>query len=125
VPTLIVVSSAVDAESSARLRDAGCEVLVRPGGTPREDLAWLFAELGQRRMTNVLVEGGGRLLGALLDGRMIDEIHAFVAPKLVGGGPAPSAIAGDGVSQMADALPLIDPVIEQTGGDVYIRGRLR
>jgi diaminohydroxyphosphoribosylaminopyrimidine deaminase/5-amino-6-(5-phosphoribosylamino)uracil reductase len=125
IPTLIVVSSAADAGTIERLRDAGCEVLERPEGTPAESLAWLLRELGQRRMTNVLVEGGGRLLGTLLDGRMVDEIHAFVAPKIVGGGQAPPPVAGEGVSRISEALSLIDPIIEQTGDDVYIHGRLR
>ena len=69
-----------------RLRDAGCEVFVCDGETHAARLDALLAELGRRRLTNVLVEGGGRLLGSLLDARAIDEVHVFIAPKLVGGG---------------------------------------
>jgi len=39
-------------------------------------------------MTNVLVEGGGRLLGTLFDMRAVDEVHAFIAPKFAGGATA-------------------------------------
>ena len=46
-------------------------------------------ELGRRRMTNVLVEGGSQLLGSLFDAGEIDEVHVFIAPKLIGGPAAP------------------------------------
>ena len=60
-------------------------MLVCPGESHAERLAWLLDELGRRQMTNVLVEGGGQLLGSLLDAGQIDEVHAFIAPKLIGG----------------------------------------
>ena len=44
-------------------------------------------------MTNVLVEGGAGLLGSLFDAGFVDEVHAFVAPKIVGGA-GPSAVGG-------------------------------
>jgi diaminohydroxyphosphoribosylaminopyrimidine deaminase/5-amino-6-(5-phosphoribosylamino)uracil reductase len=74
-------------------------------------------------MTNVLVEGGARLLGSLLDLRQIDEVHAFIAPKLVGGQSAPSAIAGLGFEQMASAMALEPPKVEQLGADVHVHAR--
>ena len=75
----------------AAARSAGCEVLVCPGATHAARLDALLAELGRRQMTNVLVEGGGRVLGSLLDARQIDEVHVFIAPKLVGGDAAPGS----------------------------------
>jgi diaminohydroxyphosphoribosylaminopyrimidine deaminase/5-amino-6-(5-phosphoribosylamino)uracil reductase len=76
-------------------------------------------------MTNVLVEGGSQLLGTLFDLRAIDEVHVFIAPKLVGGAAAPGPIAGVGLERMADALSLADISIEELDGDVYVHGRLR
>ena len=75
-------------------------------------------------MTNILVEGGARLLGALFDAGQIDEVHAFVAPKLIGGSSAPGAIGGAGADLMAKALSLSSPRIEQCGADVYVHGRV-
>ena len=49
--------------TASGLRDAGCEVFVCEGATPAARLDALLDELGRRRMTNVLVEGGGRLAG--------------------------------------------------------------
>lgn len=98
------------------LRSQGVEVLT---ATPAE----LLNELGQRRMTNVLVEGGGKLLGRLFDERLVDEVWAFVAPKLVGG-ESPGPIAGVGHALMSEAAGLSDATHESIDGDLLIRGRL-
>ena len=87
-------------------------------------LASLLDELGRREMTNLLVEGGGRLLGSLFDHRAIDEVHAFVRAKLIGGADAPSPIAGTGLERIADACRIDPPTYQIIGGDVYIHGRI-
>src|SRR5581483_9502368 len=79
-PTLIATTA--DESATAALRAAGCEVLRLPGGaTGRPEFADLLRELGRRRWTNLLVEGGGDVLGSFLDARLIDETHVFVAPR--------------------------------------------
>ncbi|HTM53549.1 MAG TPA: bifunctional diaminohydroxyphosphoribosylaminopyrimidine deaminase/5-amino-6-(5-phosphoribosylamino)uracil reductase RibD [Pirellulales bacterium] len=123
-PVLVAASEQSPSENRQRLTAAGCEVLLCPGSSPRERLAWLLDELGRRRMTNLLVEGGGQLLGTLFDMRQVDEVHAFIATRLVGGQSAPAPIGGQGLGQIASALELVDPTIEVTGGDIYVRGRL-
>ncbi len=81
----------------------------------------ILADLGRRRFTNALVEGGAGLLGAVLDSRAADEFHVFVAPKLIGG-IAPSPVGGAGAALMADALALERVTFEASGGDVYVHG---
>jgi diaminohydroxyphosphoribosylaminopyrimidine deaminase/5-amino-6-(5-phosphoribosylamino)uracil reductase len=85
----------------------------------------LLDELGRRRMTNVLVEGGSQLLGGLFNLRAIDEVHVFIAPKIAGGAAAPSPIGGAGIDRMAEALQLAEISIEELDGDVYVHGRVR
>jgi diaminohydroxyphosphoribosylaminopyrimidine deaminase / 5-amino-6-(5-phosphoribosylamino)uracil reductase len=76
-------------------------------------------------MTNVLVEGGSELLGSFFDAGAVDEVHVFVAPKLIGGHGAASPIGGMGVDKIADGMNLSDPQIRHVGEDVYIHGRVR
>lgn len=123
----VLVAAAANAPESRchALREAGVEVWQAPPGATALHNRWLalLDELGRRRMTNVLVEGGAQVLGALLDAGEIDEVHAFIAPKLIGGaGPAP--LAGQGIARMADARVLQDVVVFQLGNDLYVRGRL-
>ena len=86
------------------------------------DLPALLAELGRRRMTNVLVEGGGQLLGSCFDARLVDECHVFIAPKLVGGAGAPGPVGGQGVAAIGDALDLESVEVTAAGRDLYVRG---
>ncbi len=123
-PTLLACGPEAPKEKLEILEQLGCEVFVCEGETQAERLDALLLELGRREITNLLVEGGGELLGVLFDAGMIDEVHAFLAPKLIGGRSAPTPLAGIGLAAMADARGLVNPVIEQLEGDIYIHGRL-
>ncbi|MDX1946175.1 MAG: bifunctional diaminohydroxyphosphoribosylaminopyrimidine deaminase/5-amino-6-(5-phosphoribosylamino)uracil reductase RibD [Pirellulaceae bacterium] len=124
IPTLIAAGPDADEKDLRRLTAAGCEVLPFAAPTHYERLIELLDELGRRRMTNVLVEGGGQLLGTLLDARQIDEVHIFIAPKLFGGEKAPGPLAGAGIEQVADAIALANLHLQTLGGDLYLSGRL-
>ena len=76
-------------------------------------------------MMNVLVEGGGTLIGSLLDNELIDEVHAFIAPKLIGGASSPGPVAGKGIDKVASAFKIDSMSIESVGADVYLRGRIK
>lgn len=106
------------------LTSGGGEVLVVDSADHMSQVRALLDELGRRRMTNVLFEGGGQVQGALFDAGVVDEVHAFVAPKIAGGNGAPTPVAGMGVSRMESALELVDVTIAQTGTDMYLRGRV-
>ena len=124
VPVLVAAGEQSPGENRDRLAAAGCEVFVCQGADSGQRLDSLLLELGRRRMTNVLVEGGGQVLGSLFDARQIDEVHAFIAPKLVGGCHAPSPIAGVGLAEMLQAATLEEVNIRQVGTDVYVSGRI-
>jgi diaminohydroxyphosphoribosylaminopyrimidine deaminase/5-amino-6-(5-phosphoribosylamino)uracil reductase len=121
VPT-IIVGAAVPPGRAAELRALGCEVLTLPGVDGRVDVGALLEELGRRRMTNVLVEGGAGVLGSLLDAGAIDEVHVFVAPSLAGGANALTPVGGRGVERIADVARLEQWRFEDVGGDLYIHG---
>ncbi|MCL2118248.1 MAG: bifunctional diaminohydroxyphosphoribosylaminopyrimidine deaminase/5-amino-6-(5-phosphoribosylamino)uracil reductase RibD [Planctomycetaceae bacterium] len=110
--------------NAAILAERGCEVLPLAGVTHHERMVGLLRHLAQRGVTNLLTEGGGMLLGTLLDLQFIDEVHVFIAPKLVGGRETAVPIGGLGLEQMRDAIPLRNPVIETIGTDVYLYGRI-
>lgn len=124
VPLLVAVSERAAPDACVKLSAAGAEVVACRGDSHEARLAALLDELGRRRMTNVLVEGGGRLLGLLFDGGAVDEVHVFIAPKIAGGTAALSPVGGVGVERMADALRLADIAIEELEGDVYVHGRV-
>jgi len=124
VPVLVAVGPEASEAERRRLAEAGCEVFPCRADNHAARLDELLTELGRRRLTNVLVEGGGQLMGSLLDAGQIDEVHVFIAPKVVGGVAAVSPVAGGGIAEMARALALEDPQLRQVASDAYLSGRL-
>jgi len=124
VPVLIAVGPEAPLDRCRALEQAGCEVFRCSGQTRQERLLQLLDELGRRRMTNLLVEGGAQLLGQLFDAGQIDELHVFVAPKLFGGGEAPGPIGGFGFDSPDSGVRLEKMHIEQVGPDLYVHGRV-
>ncbi len=123
-PVLLAIGERADPERRRLLEEAGCELVVCPGADPAQRLEHLIFDLGRRRWTNLLVEGGGRLVGSLFDRHWIDEVHVFIAPKLVGGALAPGPVAGAGRAEIPPLASLVRPHVELLGEDVYISGRL-
>lgn len=124
-PVLVATATEAPAEKVSALEQAGVDVLRLPADAAGEvSLPALCDELGRRRFTNVLIEGGQKLLGACFDQRLIDEVYVFIAPKLVGGTDAPRSIAGRGVPLMNDALRLEHLEIRNIDSDVLIHGRI-
>jgi diaminohydroxyphosphoribosylaminopyrimidine deaminase/5-amino-6-(5-phosphoribosylamino)uracil reductase len=125
-PVIVAVASNAEGGRCRRLEEAGVEVLRldQPPSQAGLPLESLLEQLGVRRMTNVLVEGGATLLGALFDRQLIDECHVFLAPQLLGGRDAPTPLAGVGLDRLASAARLDQPQIEVLDGDVYVHGPL-
>lgn len=123
-PVLVAAGPDASRDRCQQLVADGCEVFLCHQTDHSQRLDQLLDELGRRQMTNVLVEGGGRLLGSLFDADAIDEVHVFISPKLVGGNPSHVALAGQGIALMEEAIALETPVIEQHGENMYVYGRL-
>jgi diaminohydroxyphosphoribosylaminopyrimidine deaminase/5-amino-6-(5-phosphoribosylamino)uracil reductase len=123
-PTVIAVGPQADPAHLTALEAGGCQVWRDRSNDRLTRLANLWRKFGELRYTNVLVEGGGQLLGALRDAQLIDEVHVFIAPKIIGGVEAPGPIGGVGVDRIGTALQLDAPAIERIGDDVYVSGRV-
>ncbi|MCA1579430.1 MAG: bifunctional diaminohydroxyphosphoribosylaminopyrimidine deaminase/5-amino-6-(5-phosphoribosylamino)uracil reductase RibD [Acidobacteria bacterium] len=86
------------------------------------DLCLVLTELGRRSIQSVLVEGGASVAGSFIDANLVNKVTFFIAPKIVGGSDAPSAIAGRGFERMTHALELERLEITQRGRDLEITG---
>ena len=60
------------------------------------DLGAVLEELGSRSIQSVLVEGGSTVAGEFVDAGLVNKVTFFIAPKIVGGTDAPSAVGGKG-----------------------------
>ena len=125
IPVLVATGPKAPADRLRALAAAGCEVWQAAAADPRDRLHELLAELGSRRLTNVLVEGGPTVLGSLADASLVDEVWAFVAPTIIGGAASPSPVAGTGIATLASATAIEIEHTDHPGGDLFIRGVVR
>lgn len=123
-PVLACVSRRCNEDTITRLNDAGIEVL-QTSSVEHVSLIEVLDFLGQRQMTHVLLECGPGLLGAFQDQQLIDEVHVFVAPKLVGGVAACPPVGGQGHDRIP-ALPSLKSCRHLIlGQDVLIEGQVQ
>jgi diaminohydroxyphosphoribosylaminopyrimidine deaminase/5-amino-6-(5-phosphoribosylamino)uracil reductase len=81
-------------------------------------------KLAQMEITNILVEGGGTLIGSLFDDGLVDKVMFFIAPKIIGGKNAISSVMGRGISCMDKAIKLKEIKVRRLGEDILFEGRL-
>ncbi|MGO2110457.1 MAG: bifunctional diaminohydroxyphosphoribosylaminopyrimidine deaminase/5-amino-6-(5-phosphoribosylamino)uracil reductase RibD [Pseudoclavibacter sp.] len=101
----------------ARVRGEGGELL----HLPTRDVLRVLAELGGREVRHLLVEGGPTLATAFLRAGLVDELHAYAAPLLLGGG---TSVVGDlGIQALDDAHRWQTERVERLGDDVLLVAR--
>lgn len=126
-PTWIAHGTGADPGRRAALAAAGVVLLEIPAGARGGlELAALLGELARRDVLRVLVEGGGRLHGALLDAGLADRVSVFVAPVILGDPGAPGLATREAPpTAIASALRLERVTVERHGADTLVRGHLR
>ncbi|MDO5581567.1 MAG: bifunctional diaminohydroxyphosphoribosylaminopyrimidine deaminase/5-amino-6-(5-phosphoribosylamino)uracil reductase RibD [Planctomycetia bacterium] len=124
VPLLLVFGPDTPKEKALFWEKKGAEVLVLNVPTHEQRLILLMEKLAERGITNLLVEGGGILLGHLFDLEYLDEVYVFIAPKIIGGKEAVVPVAGLGFEHMKNAIPILSRHVETIGSDIMISGRL-
>lgn len=125
IPVLVVASRSAPAPRISALQSAGVEVLQLsgvPGQPDRPSISQLCVELGTRKMTHVLIEGGAGVLGAAFDSRVVNECHVFIAPRIIGGQAALSPIGGRGAESMNEVHALRNLQFTMLGDNVYLHG---
>jgi diaminohydroxyphosphoribosylaminopyrimidine deaminase/5-amino-6-(5-phosphoribosylamino)uracil reductase len=125
VPLTVVVSRAAPRASTDTLEAHGAEVLVAQGENETARVRAALAQLGEGGITSILLEGGPHLAGAFLDAGEIDEMRLFLAPIVLGGRTARSALEGEGVETIAEAARALSVHCEPLGEDLLLCARLR
>jgi len=106
------------------LREVAGRVFELPRGRDRHvDLEAGMAQLAEAGLTTLLVEGGGGLAAALLRANLVDEVHWFLAPRLIGA-DGRAGLAALGLGRLADAISLEDMQVTRRGEDLHVCGRI-
>jgi diaminohydroxyphosphoribosylaminopyrimidine deaminase/5-amino-6-(5-phosphoribosylamino)uracil reductase len=126
VPTWVICT--VDAPTSAEVQlvERGVEVLRGPPSAEgRIDPPAALRLLATRGIVAAMIEGGAELAGSALAAGLVDELHAFIGPILLGPRGRPGAVDWAGPGTPAEAPRIVDPQWEVCGVDAHVWGSLR
>jgi len=98
VPTIIVVSKKISKINLEKLKKFPIEVIV--SGKNSINLESLLNILNKRKITTLLVEGGGTVNWQFIKNNLFDEILLTVAPFIIGGTEAITFVQGDGFDKI-------------------------
>lgn len=135
-PLRVVLDSQLKIRQSARIvgsntliattksgRVGAAEVVrLPPAPDGRVSLPALLDELGRRGTLSLLVEGGAEVHASFFAAGLVDKVHAYVAPRLIGGREAPGPLGGQGVDQLTASPHLSEVDFVRLGDDLLITG---
>ncbi|HRY29147.1 MAG TPA: bifunctional diaminohydroxyphosphoribosylaminopyrimidine deaminase/5-amino-6-(5-phosphoribosylamino)uracil reductase RibD [Elusimicrobiota bacterium] len=121
-PTWVITGPTPPAGRKKRLEKAGIQLLTCPLKNGDINLMLILKLLAKMNINQILLEGGGRLSGALLDARLLDEVYLFLAPRLLGGRHAVPSVAGGGWPHPNSAPRLDNMTVSKVGGDILVHG---
>ncbi len=114
-PVLIYTQS-TDRERIEALKGRGGEVVLLSAVEP----AAVLADLYDRGVKSVLIEGGAEVLASFVESGCYDRVMVDCAPLLIGGKDAPGPLAGAGFAELAAAARLEGFEARRQGGDLLL-----
>lgn len=119
IPTIVFCSENADSEKAQALSDRGVTVLRAPLKNGELELHFIMKKLGEMEIDSILLEGGGTLNASMLEAGLVNELHLFIAPLIIGG-RAKTIVEGKGVSHLNDACHFSLKKMEKSGEDVHL-----
>lgn len=119
IRTIIVHSKQASEEKKEALRCLGIELW------EHESITEMALHAAREKIDSMLVEGGGTINEAFVKEGLVDEVWAFIAPKIVGGERAKTPVEGTGIEHLSAALCFSISDVHTFGEDVCIHGIVR
>jgi len=116
---LVIFTVSKDEGRIQELRARGVRVEVLPAEAGRVPLGKVLDRLGEEGILTLLTETGTRLNTALLAGGLVDRVHLFVSPQIMGSDAVP-AFRG-----VAHAIRMADVEVERYDNDLGLCSLLK
>lgn len=117
--TILVVTE-IDSNKENKLLENGVHILKVKSNHGRVDLIDMMHTLYDFGIQSIFVEGGGELIAALIEERLVDQLSVAIGPMIIGGKEAKSFVGGEGIEHLSQALKLHSPKIRNYDDDVII-----
>jgi diaminohydroxyphosphoribosylaminopyrimidine deaminase/5-amino-6-(5-phosphoribosylamino)uracil reductase len=116
---VVVFTVTKDENRIAQLRSKGIRVEVLPPEAGRVPLGKVLDQLGSEGVLTLITETGTRLNTALLDAGLVDRVHLFVSPQIMGSDAVPA------FRSMHRAIRMGEVEVERYGNDLGLCSLLR
>lgn len=120
--TIVATTKRANKEKVETLKRMGIEVIVTKEKDGRVDLQELMRLLGDRGIDSILLEGGATLNFSALEEGIVDKIQSYIAPKIIGGKEAKTAVEGAGVHSLNNAFQIKRMTAVMVGEDLFVEG---
>lgn len=116
----ILITSTLNKDCTQPYITKGVECIYVEEKETKLDLVDAMKQLYKLGITDILVEGGASIHAAFLRLGLIDKVHAYIAPKLLGGKGSLSTFTGPDVETINEALQLSFDSVEKLGDDLFV-----
>ena len=121
---IVAVNKNAQQKQVEKLEKLGCKIIQTNGINDRVDLHELFKRLGKMNLTNILVEGGSRIITSVIEERLADKLIVFIAPIIIGGEFSKSPVLGEGINKICEASGISEITVKRISNDIVIEGIL-
>ncbi len=125
VKPIIYTSEKAESDKVSVLQAMGVDVIVGPIKNGKMDTEFLMKSLGSMNINSILIEGGGEVAYSFLEGKLVDEVLAFISPKIIGGINSKTPVGGGGIEFIKDCINLESLKIRKFEKDILIRGKIQ
>ncbi|PJC37391.1 riboflavin biosynthesis protein RibD [Candidatus Peregrinibacteria bacterium CG_4_9_14_0_2_um_filter_53_11] len=114
---LVATTAAAPKKRLAAFRARGITLKIFP---KKITLKPLMRYLGKRSISSVFIEGGAEVFGRAFDESVVDRYYWFVAPRIIGGSQAQTALAGEGIARLASVTTMNFESVLKCGDDLLL-----
>lgn len=122
--TVVATTARAPRSRVRRLRRLGATVLVLPSEQGKVSLRACLKHLAKMGVNRLLIEGGGELAASAIKASVVNRLHLYIAPRLLGGTDAKGVIGGQSPRRLAQALSVSSLNLKKLGRDLLIEGTL-
>ena len=115
-----IATSCQDVEKISKVLAMGCKVIQVPEKDGHVDLNILMIKLGEEKIDSVLLEGDSALNFSAMNSGIVNQVHAYISPKIFGGTGAKSPVGGIGIENPNNAFMLVRKNMEIFDEDLLL-----
>lgn len=119
--TIIAVTELTPKNWRQQMQNKGVEILVLPKDKDNYvSVLDLLTELGKRQISGLLVEGGQKVFTSFFAANIVNKIHVYIAPKIIGGLKNFSPLGNLNIKKIFDAKKFVVTKNELIDSDMFL-----